>query len=131
MKKILLIIALTVASFTAFAQDSEEEVAPTLDNVTIVRRCSVIDIEGDLIDSVTVTIKNYAPDYVFKSENTVRVTIERKGKTIYKKKFKPANLYIFSSGEIQIGKPRFTQVLIIPYLKESLGKIRAEEGIYF
>ena len=54
------------------------------------------------------------------------------GKTIYKKKFKNSNLYIFRSGQIQIGQKNFNKVIISksPYDNTFVGIIREKEGVY-
>ena len=63
--------------------------------------------------------------------NTKITVRDQKGKKVWKKTLKNSFLYVFSNGQIQIGRNKFDQVLIQPsYGSTYTGKIRVKEGIY-
>lgn len=122
MKKMLLFLVSIFFSVSVCA----EEVSPTF-NVEIERKVSYIDIEGEMYYDCVVAIRASSA-----TVSVVSVQIKDKnGKRIYVRKFKGSYLYIFSSGQIQIGKPRFDKVVIYsrPY-GSYVGKIREKEGVY-
>lgn len=126
MKKYLLLILLTV-TFTAYGQQTSKPAY----GVEVERRLSYIDIEGDLVDDVTIIIKSNDPDYVFTNPKVSVKVIDENGKIIWKKSLRNAYLWIFSGGQIQVGKPHFCQILVNKSLFGSdAGKIRLREGIY-
>ena len=53
-------------------------------------------------------------------------------KKIYKKTFKNCYLYIFSNGQIQVGKPKFHRIVIRQswYDNTWCGEIKEKEGIW-
>lgn len=109
-----------------------QETAKPLSDQEIVRKLSKIDIEGKEYETVKVTLKSISPDYFFSYDERVKVTIiDNEGKEIWKKTLKNVYLYVFSDGQIQVGKPNFNKILIT---KNSLGlfsgKIRESEGVY-
>jgi hypothetical protein len=55
---------------------------------------------------------------------------DKKGKKIYKKDFIRSYLYIFNNGQIQIGKPKFNQIVIKRDNDYWYGEINEKEGIY-
>lgn len=68
------------------------------------------------------------------SSYKVKVTIKNaEGKKIWKRTLKNAYLYVFSSGQVQVGKNNFDQVVIyrVPSIDDFVGKIRVKEGVYF
>jgi len=128
MKKFLSILAIV---FT-FAICSAEEVSPSY-HTEIERKVSYMDIEGTIYYDVVVNLKSNEPDYVWVTKGKVRVTItDKEGKVIYKKKLKDAYLYIFRSGQIQVGKKNFDKLVIFKsdYSNSYSGKIREMEGVY-
>lgn len=60
MKRFVSMLLVILVSIATFAQ--KEEARPTVDT-EIVRKCSSIDIEGDVYENVLVTIKANKPDY--------------------------------------------------------------------
>lgn len=113
--------------------EKPESVAPSCDT-KIVRRCRWLDIEGEMYDSVTVSLKSKRPDYWARDEYQVEVLVKNmKEKIVYKKTFNNAYLYIFSNGAIYVGKPRFHRVEIEPIDYDGMspyGIIREEEGVW-
>lgn len=134
MNKLLLVLFLMCASCNVtFAQSIEvESVKPTTDT-EVVRRCAFLDIEGKTYYNVVVTMKSTTPDYFITDKYKVKFVVKSEdGKTVYKKTFKGAYLYIFSNGQIQIGKPRFNQVIIRKDTdtNQVYGIVREKEGIF-
>ena len=128
MKKILLIIVAFILSATiSFAADTES-VSPSY-STEIQRKVSEIDIEGTTYSNVVITFKS---GDIFSSKVSVKIK-NSEGKTIYKKTFKGAYLYIFRDGQIQVGKKNFDKIVITrSYLSDSYkGKIREKEGVYY
>lgn len=110
---------------------SQEKSNPMFDT-EIERSVSIMDIEGKEYENVKVTLKSISPDYYFSNVYKVKVTIvDMDGKEVWKKTIKNAYLYVFSGGQIQVGKPKFSK-LIIYEKKEGIhtGKIREKEGVY-
>ena len=110
---------------------SQETVKPLTDT-EIMRNVSRMDIEGKVYENVKVTLKSISPDYFFSDKYKVKVTIvDMKGIKVWKKTLKNVYLYVFSDGQIQVGKPNFSKVLIQKNdLGSFNGKIREKEGIY-
>ncbi len=132
MKKYLtvLFIMLTIAC-VVFAQESER-VKPLAD-VEVVRNVSLMDIEGKYYENVVVTMKSISPDFFISNKFKVKVTItDVNGKKVWKKTMKNAFLYIFSNGQVEIGKPNFVQILIqrASLSEGTIGIIREKEGVY-
>lgn len=125
----LLLITFFTFTITCNAQDRNEpeKTKPLLDT-EVVRKCAILDIEGTFYYDVSVEIKSkqsfWGDDFIVK----VRVEDEN-GKKIYKNTF-DGFLYIFSNGQIQVGKPNFSQMLIQREGEIWVGKIREKEGIY-
>lgn len=134
-KTLFVIITFLSIAYTCYAQEQKEHESsrPSTDT-EIVRICKSIDIEGTLYDDVTVTLKSISPDYVLNDHYKVKVLVEdENGKKIYKKTFKDCYLYIFSNGQLQVGKPKFNKILIqrgAIFDKLWFGKIREKEGIW-
>lgn len=118
--------------FLAFAQEKPETAKP-LHDMEIERKVAVLDIEGANYENVTVRLKSLSPDY-FNDDYRVKVkVIDDQGKTIYKKTLKNVFLYVFSEGQVQVGKQKFDQVVIYHSyaLSGYKGKIRVKEGVVF
>ncbi|MBQ8853078.1 MAG: hypothetical protein IJZ67_02095 [Alistipes sp.] len=135
MKRFITTILLALCSLSVFAQFNEEEpekVKPMRD-VTIVRNVSLIDIDGDIFYDVKVLIKSISADYIIHNEDRVKVEItDKNNKKIWKKTLRNAYLYVFSNGQVQIGKPNFNRIIIYKSLLNVgyIGTVREYEGVY-
>ena len=151
MKKITFILALMV-SVTAFSQEEEKETSISLYNTVIIRNESSLDVDSQEEERETSspsykteTIRNVSSLDVegvvynnvtvsFNSNNSSKVKVKILnvgGRVAWQKTFKNAYLYIFSTGSIQVGQPKFTKIII--YKDDSgsyVGEIREYEGIY-
>ena len=98
----------------------------------IERNVSRLDIEGKEYKNVKVTFKSISPDYYFSDKHKVKVTIvDMDDKKVWKKTLKNTFLYVFSNGQIQVGRPNFNKILIQKNDSGSfIGKIREKEGVY-
>lgn len=125
--RILLIFLLFNLTTALFAQ----ETAKPMNDTEIERSVSIMDIEGKKYENVKVTLKSISPDYFISDIYRVKVTIvDMKGKVVWKKTLKNVYLFVFSSGQIQVGKPNFDKIVIYKNDYFSTGKIREKEGIY-
>ena len=91
-----------------------------------------MDIEGDIFKNVVVTMKSMSPDYLL-DKYRVRVTIvDADGKKVWKKTLKNVYLYVFSDGQVQIGKQNFNQIVIRKPSDNGdyFGIIREKEGVF-
>ena len=78
------------------------------------------------------TFKSTSPDGFFNDKYKVKVTIKNKeGKTIWKKTLKNVFLYVFSDGQIQVGKNNFNMILVRKSKKIDgiISIIRIKEGV--
>lgn len=113
-------------AFTINAQ----ETAKSLYSTEIERRVSVLDLEGVLLHDVVITMKSNS---VYGMTDKVKVKIvNSKGKLLLKKTFKNSCLFVFSSGQVQVGKDNFSKLVIT---KSSdginyIGILREKEGVY-
>ena len=132
MKKVLLLLVMLTISIASFAQRSEPETASPMTNTEIVRPCAILYIEDDCYEDVTVTIKSNQPDFFFTDKYKVKVTVtDAAGTKIWNKTFKNAFLYIFSNGQIQIGKQNFDKMVISKVSTgDWVGVVREKEGVY-
>ena len=107
------------------------ETAKPLTDMEVVRKVAFLDIEGKAYENVTILLKSVTPDYFISDKYKAKV-VDKKRKSIYKKTFKNAFLYVFSSGQIQVRKNNFNQVLITKSKSsdENIGVIREKEGVY-
>ena len=132
MKRFVAILFLTLSfAISGFAQEPES--AKPLTDTEVVRRVAIMDIEGQLYDNVVVTMKSTSPDYLITDKFKVKVTItDSNGKKVWKKTLKNAFLYVFSSGQVQVGKQNFLQILIRKSSStgDFLGVIREKEGVF-
>lgn len=97
------------------------------------RKVAILDIEGNIYANVTVTFKSTAPDYIISNKYKVKVkVVNENGKSIYKKTLKNAFLYVFSNGQVQVGRPNFDQIVITKseLTSDNIGIIRVKEGVY-
>ena len=133
MKKILICLILLTISIVGFAQSNESETAKPLTDTEIVRRCDVLDVEGKYYYNVKVTIKSNKPSLIYDEKYKVKVTVVDTSDTkVWNKTFKNAFLYVFSNGQIQIGKKNFDQMIISKSSVSDnwIGIVREKEGIY-
>lgn len=108
---------------------SQEKAKPMIDT-EIVRNVSRMGIEGKEYENVQVTLKSISTDYF--AVDRVKVTIiDMEGKEVWKKTIKNVFLYVFTDGQIQVGKPNFSKILIQRNNSGLFnGEIREKEGIY-
>mgnify|MGYP000000311796 FL=1 len=133
MKKLVLFLVMLTISIVSFAQNSEKETTKPIFDTEIVRKVTVLDIEGKCYGNVIVTFKSNKPDFVWTDKYKVKVTVtDSSGKKIWNKTFKNSFLYVFSSGQIQVGKPNFDQIVIYKSLASGnwIGQVREKEGIF-
>lgn len=132
MKRFVTILILTL-SFTISGFSQESETVKPLTDTEIVRRVAFMDIEGKYYDNVVVTMKSISPDYIMTDKFRVKVKVtDSNGKKVWKKTLKNVFLYVFSNGQVQVGKRNFDQLVIQKSSStgEFLGMIREKEGIY-
>jgi len=115
----------------SFAQEGERAY-PVKGELKVMRHLESVDIEGEIYESVDFIVKNMKPSSsVSTGNNKVEVEIRQGKKSIYYNCFKNSYLYIYSTGQLQVGQPNFYLVIIYP---EEGGKftgiIRAETGVY-
>ena len=130
MKKILLLVTMLL-TFTSnvFAQ---EKAKPLIDQ-EVMRRVALIDVEGTTYENVVVSMKSASPDGIITDKYKVKVVItDSQGKKIWKKTLKNVCLYVFSNGQVLVGKSGFVQIVIdkSSYTDDFIGKIREKEGVY-
>lgn len=133
MKKILSIFAMAFFALAICAQEEEPEKTLPLTDVAVVRRVDRLDLDGVILRNVEVTLKPVSPDYLINDKYKVKVLVtDFRGKKIWKKTLKGVFLYVFSSGQIQVGKKNFRPLVIWePTLTDgTTGIIREKEGIY-
>ncbi len=130
-KTILLMLFLLSYSSNIIAQESET--AKPLTDTEVVRRVALLDVEGNYYYDVVMTFKSTTPDYFITDKYKVKVSVkDSKGKTVWKKTLKNAFLYVFSNGQIQVGKRNFNQIVVQKDEESNyfFGVIREKEGIY-
>ena len=133
MRKLLLFLVMLTINIVSFAQNSEPEKAKPMTDTEIVRKCTILDVEGEYYYDVIVTIKSVQPDYLFSDKYKVKVYVtDTSGAKVWNKTFKNAFLYVFSSGQIQIGKRNFNQMVISKssMFGDWIGIVREKEGVY-
>lgn len=132
MKKLFLMMLLLVScTITSFAQ--EPETARPLTDTEVVRRVALLDLEGKYYFDVVMTFKSTSPDYFITDKYKVKVTVkDSNGKNVWKKTLKNVFLYVFSNGQIQIGKQNFDQI-VVQKSKETddfICVVREKEGVF-
>ena len=133
MRKLLLFLVMLTINIVSFAQNSEPEKAKPMTDTEIVRKCAILDVEGKYYENVTVAIKSNQPDFFFTDKYKVKVTVtDASGTKVWEKTFRNAFLYVFSSGQIQIGKKNFDQMVISKSSTSGdwIGIVREKEGVY-
>ena len=137
MKKLIVLLIFTI-SFNSFAfaqsTNDETEKAPPMEGVELIRKVLHFDIEGEIYTDVEVAIKSNSPDYFFVNKHRVKVKVtDSNGKIVWNKTMKNVYLYVFSNGQIQVGRPKFSQLVIYSGKranKYEKGIIREKEGVY-
>ena len=133
MKKVLLFLIMLTINNVGFAQSDEFKNVMPLTDTEIVRKVTILDIEGQNYENVTVTMKSNQPDFVFTDKFKVKVTVtDTSGAKVWNKTFKNSFLYVFSNGLIKIGKPNFSQMIICKLSDDGewVGQVREKEGLY-
>lgn len=128
---IVMVLMVFATSPMAFGQ-SEPETAKPLTDMEVERKVSVLDIEGKVYENVTITFKSTSPDYFITDKYKVKVkVVDGNGRQIYKKTLKNVFLYVFSSGQVQVGKNNFDQIVISKssLTNDYIGMIREKEGV--
>lgn len=128
---IVMVLMVFATSSMAFGQ-SEPETAKPLTDMEVERKVSVLDIEGKVYENVTITFKSTSPDYFITDKYKVKVkVVDGNGRQIYKKTLKNVFLYVFSSGQVQVGKNNFDQIVISKssLTNDYIGMIREKEGV--
>ena len=132
MKKIFLMM-LFLISCSANIIAQERETAKPLTDTEVVRRVALLDLEGKYYYDVVMTFKSTTPDYFFTDKYKVKVSVkDSNGKTVWKKTLKNVFLYVFSGGQVQVGKNNFNQI-VVRKSKDSdcfIGIVREKEGVY-
>ena len=132
MRKLVLLFVLVLScNIGILAQ--EAETARPLTDTEVVRRVALLDVEGKYYYDVVMTFKSTTPDYFITDKYKVKVTVKsNEGKTIWKKTLKNVFLYVFSGGQIQVGKRNF-DMIVVQKSKETgdfIGVVREKEGVY-
>jgi len=128
--KLKLLLTLIFINFTLFL--FAQETTKPIKDVEIERSVSIIDIEGKKYENVKVNLKSTSPDYFISDIYRVKVNItNEEGKSLWKKTLKNVYLYVFSNGQVQVGKPNFDMIVLYVYKNDTgfTGKIREKEGI--
>lgn len=78
------------------------------------------------------SFKSITPDYFIDKYKVKVKVVDKNGKSIYKKTLKNVFLYVFSNGQIQVGKKNFDQIVVqkSKSTDENIGIIREKEGVY-
>ena len=105
-----------------------------MQNAELIRKVLSLDIEGKLYTDVVVAIKSNSPDHFFSEKYRVKVKVmDSDGKTVWNKTMKNVYLYVFSNGQVQVGKPNFDKLVIYSDKRDNKyekGIIREKEGVY-
>ncbi len=131
-QKFTLLVIMFLINSLIFAQSNSETAMPLTDT-EVIRKVVLLDIEGKQYENVRISFKSVTPDYLISDKYKVKIkVIDANGKLIYKKTLKNVFLYVFSNGQIQVGKKNFNQIVITKssYSEEYIGVIREKEGVY-
>ena len=103
-----------------------------MQNAELIRKVWFLDIEGKLYTDVVVAIKSI--NAFFSEDNRVKVKVmDSNGKIVWNKTLKNVYLYVFSNGQVQVGKPNFDKLVIYSDKRDNKyekGIIREKEGVY-
>lgn len=137
MIRLLFVMMMTLTmSFTCQASermDGDTEKASPMPGMEVERKCVAIDIEGKKYDNVKVILESNNPDMFFTTTHKVSIVVkDENDKIIYKKKYSNTYLYIFHTGQIQVGNKNFSKLVI--FKDKSDGEwycvIREKEGVW-
>ena len=95
-----------VSSLCVDSQEEEPETSYPSYDTDIIRNVSSLDVEGIVYNNVTVSF------YSNSSSKVIVKILNVDGRVAWKKTFKNSYLYLFSTGAIHVGKPKFTKILI-------------------
>lgn len=132
MKKLVSILVMAFFALAICAQEEPETTSPLTD-VVVVRKVDRLDLDGEILRNVEVTLNPVSPDYLINDKYKVKVKVtDFRGKKIWKKTLKGVFLYVFSNGQIQVGRKNFRPLVIWePTLTDgTTGIIREREGVY-
>ena len=105
-----------------------------MQNAELIRKVWILDIEGEIYTDVVVAIKSISPDGFFRDKYRVKVKVtDSNGQIVWNKTMKNAYLYVFSSGQVQVGRPKFDKLIIYSDKRSNKyekGIIREKEGVY-
>lgn len=127
-----MILVLLMSISLTFAQKEPETVMPLTD-MEVMRHVAYLDIEGQIYENVIMTFKSITPDYIITDKYKVKVKVINKDKKpIYKKTLKNVFLYIFSNGQLLVGRKNFDQIVVqkASTTEDYIGVIREKEGVY-
>ena len=127
MIRLFLLASILLCNILMVAQ--ERETTKPLIGIEIERKVALLDIEGEIYYDVIMTFKS---NYDFFP--TVKVTVtDSEGKKIWKKTLKNVYLYVFSDGQIQVGKQNFVMIVVNKSKErgEIIGQIKEKEGVYY
>ncbi|MCH5308025.1 MAG: hypothetical protein J1E37_08040 [Prevotella sp.] len=131
MKRLIFLLMATMTMAFSYAQYDDPETAKPIEDIEIERHCSYLEIDGQVYNDVIITIKSVSPDYVLNQKSKVKVTVKSEsGKKVYKNTFTNSYLYIFESGQVQVGRPEFDQIVISKDGDSWSGVIKGKEGIW-
>ena len=126
-----MMLLLISCSANIIAQEPEK--ARPLTDTEVVRRVSLLELEGKYYYDVVMEFKSTTPDYFITDKYKVKVTVkDSDGKKVWKKTLKNVFLYVFSDGQLQVGKSNFHQI-VVQKSKDTgnfIGMVRIKEGIY-
>jgi len=127
------LITVLVFLFTMVLSSAAQESARPLLDQEVVRNVSVINVEGTEYYNVTVSLKGQTTDKTDAKQYWVKVEIkEGDGNVVWKKTLLPACLYVYQSGQIEVGRKDLVQLIILKseITEKLVGVIREKEGIY-
>lgn len=106
-------------------------IRPLLDT-EVLRKVTVLDIEGTRYENVEVTIKSISAELWYEYDRVRVIVRDKEGKIIWKKVLNQSYMYILENGQVHVGKPNFDQMVIyrMAYSKGYTGIIREKEGVY-
>lgn len=127
---ITLLLIITLNAISSFAQDRVETVKSVATPTELTRYIANIDIEGDIYCDVSADIEATPKDRYAKPSVKVKIKDAKTGKVIWSKKLDGSYLFLFSDGQIQIGKQDLRQVVISRPGEDCAAKIRVKQGIW-
>lgn len=99
----------------------------------IQRKVETLDIDGKEYSDVLMTFKSGSGESDENNKGSVAVKVKSResGKTLYSRRLKHSALFIFSTGQIQVGRQNFRKVVVYPVGGGKYkGEINEMEGVY-